>query len=512
MVVAIDLLTPLVREHGRHELAGDLGRSWLLAGRANERLHRPSPALAAYRSARIMLGAAVVREGQAGLADDLAAAYDREAALVREHKSPRAGAEIAVRAVDLWQRMADLDGPGDWTDQLATARERLGAALLAAGDTDGAREQFEEVLRLLPESEIGEAPGRRDLAATAHRQLGVLARLAGEPIRASGHHQHALHLLADADEPGFTRVLVLESLSGALADAGHLDESVQVLQQSATELGLLVRRGLRGEEDLAEWHRRLANALLDLGDFSAAVDAARTGLTHYGRLITGGRAELVEPAARLRASYGYARHRLSDVDAAIAAIGAARTVLAADDVVADGLAAELATLRTVVELAPADLPAWFAAQQEALTSAAALSRAGRTQESSRRVEEIVGSLGWLIRARPTEQGYAMCGQAGIHLGMSALHARRNGAAHHGFVVAVDCYAVLVDNGLHQYLEDWARAYVGLASLLTVLGDDEGADDVVTELLANLADVDRAAVPEWRERAGRAVAEMRVTRG
>jgi tetratricopeptide (TPR) repeat protein len=273
-----------------------------------------------------------------------------------------------------------------------------------------------------------------------------------------------------------------------------------------------VRRGLRGEADLAEANRRLANALLEFGDFQAAADAARTGLGHYERMIAIGREDLVEPAARLRASYGYACHRLSDVDGAIAAIGAARTVLTADDVLASGLAAQLETLRTLAALTPADLRAWFDAQREALTTATALSRSGLTGEASRQVEEIVGSLGWLIRTRPTEQGYAMCGQAGVHLGMSAMHARRNGAARHGFSVAVDCYATLVDNGLHQYVEDWARAYVGLASLLTVLGDDDGADDVVTELLANLDDVDRTVVPEWRERAVRVVAEMRVTRG
>ncbi|WP_084734858.1 protein kinase [Actinophytocola xinjiangensis] len=508
---AVDLLGPLVDGHGRHELAGDLGRAWLITGRAHERLERPRPALAAYRSARTMLAAAVVREGQTGLAGELASAFDREATLVREQDGAGAGAAVAGRAAELWQRLADLGGPRPWTDELATARERFGVALGAAGDSDGARAQFEEVLRLLPESELGSSAARRELAAMAHRQLGVLARRGGEPIRACGHHQHALHLLADAGASGYARVLVLDSLGGALADAGHLDESVQVFQQSAEELDLLVRRGVRGAEDLAASHRRLANALLDLGEFASAADAARTGLGHYERLIALGRTDLAEPAARLRASRGYACHLMSDVDGALAELGAAMAVLGGDPVVAGKLAAKLAALRTVAGLGPGDLPAWFGTQAEALTSASALARAGRTREASRQVEEILGGLGWLIRVLPTEQGYAMCGQAGIHLGMSALHARRNGAAHHGFVVAVDCYSVLVDNGLHQYLEDWARAHVGLASLLTVLGDDEGADDVVTELLANLADIDQSAVPEWRSRAGRAVAEMRVTR-
>ncbi|HEX2132143.1 MAG TPA: protein kinase [Actinophytocola sp.] len=506
-LAAVDRFAPLVREHGRHELAGDLGRAWSLVGRAHASLGRPRPALDAYRAARVMLAAAVVRDGRTDLAGDLATAHDHEATLTRELAGPRAGAEVARRAVELWQR---LDERGAWLAELGTARERYGTALMEAGDPAGAREQFDAVLRLVPET--GPSTRWRALAAMAHRQHGVLLRRAGDPVGACGRYQHALYLLADADDPGFTRVLVLESLSAALGDAGHLDESVQVLRQSSEELAMLVTTGVRGEADLADSTRRLANALLELGDFPAARETAVAGLEHYGRLIAGGRDDLVVPAARLRASYGYVCHRLSEVEEAVAAIADARAVLGTDPVVARGLDAQLAVLRAVAALRPADLDGWFAEQRTALSAAATLSRSGRTREASRQGEEIVGSLGWLTRTRPTEQGYALCGQAGVHLGMWALHARRNGAARHGFAVAADCFGTLVDNGLHQYVEDWARAYVGTASLLTVLGDDGGADDVVAELLATMADVDRAAVPEWRRRAGRVMAEMRSNRG
>ncbi|MCT2586936.1 protein kinase domain-containing protein [Actinophytocola gossypii] len=506
-LAAVARFAPLVREHGRHELAGDLGLAWSLAAAAHADLGRPGPAWDAYRAARVMLAAAVVRDGRDDLADELATVFDHEATLARELAGARAGAEAAGRAVELWRSLGER---GDRLAELATARERYGTALMEAGDTAGAREQFDAVLRLVPESEVSSR--WRTLAAMAHRQHGVLLRRAGDPVGACGRYQHALYLLADADDSGFTRVLVLESLSGALGDAGHLDESVQVLRQSSEELAMLVTTGVRGEADLADSTRRLAGALLELGDFPAARETALAGLAHYGRLIAGGRDDLVVPAARLRATYGYVCHRLSDVDGAVAAISEARAVLGADAVVARGLDAQLAVLRAVAALRPEDLDGWFAEQRVALSAAAALSRSGRTREASRQGEEILGSLGWLTRTLPTEQGYALCGRAGVHLGMWALHARRNGAARHGFAVAAESFGTLVDNGLRQYVEDWARAYVGTASLLTVLGDDGGAEDAVAELLAIMADVDGAAVPEWRERAARVVAEMRSARG
>lgn len=509
---AIDLLTPLVRVAGRLEPATDLGRAWFQAGRAYERTEQPRSALAAYRAARSMLFDAVVREGHDGLAGELAAAYDEEARLAREHEDRRAGVRVAGQAVELWQRLADLDGPGSWTVELATAREKLGAALLARGDADGAREQFDEVLRLVPESDIDGSPRRRTLVATAHRQHGVLLRRSGDPVGACGRYQHALHLLADGTEPDeeSARVTVLESLGVALGDAGHLEESVQVLQQSAEELVPLVASGLRGEADLAESNRRLATALFALGDYAAAADAAAQGLARYDRLIEAGRDDLVRPAARLRAARGALLHRLSDVEGAVAELAAAAPRLSAQ--ARRGLDAQVAELRAVTALGPGDLDAWYTAQEQGLAAAAAASRAGRTREASRRIEPILGSLGWVTAAHPSERGHALRGQAGVHLGMSGMHARRNRSAHHGFVTAIDSFGRLVDGGNHRYVEDWARAYVGLASLLTVLGDDDGADGVVAELVANLAPVDPEAVSEWRSRANGVVSELRANRG
>ncbi|OLF16782.1 protein kinase [Actinophytocola xanthii] len=503
----VDLLTPLVNDAGRHELAADLGRGWFLLARALESLGRREPAMDAYRMTRYLLTEAVVRDGRDELTDKLATAYDREVALA----DPRAGAEIATRAVELWQRLADLDGPGGWTVELAAAREKLGTALMEAGDEDGAREQFDEVLRLVPEQEIGTSARRRTLAAMAHRQHGVLLRRAGDPMGACGRYRHALYLLADDEEPGFTRVLVLESLSAALGDAGHLDESAQVLAQSTEELAPLVDRGLRGEADLADSYRRLTNARYELGDFHGAQDAAQAGLEVYTRLVGQGRDDLVEAAARLRASYGYLRHRLSDVDGAVVAITAARARLGSDPVVARGLDSQLELLRSLTAMEPDELDGWFDAQREVLAEATTLSGSGLALAASRLVEEVLGSAGWVARTHPGERAFALCGLAGVQLGMSAMPVRRNGAARHGFLAAVEAYGRLVADGRRQYVDDWARAHVGLASLLTVVEDDAGADEVVTDLLAKLADAAPAALPTWRERVVRAVADMRATR-
>jgi hypothetical protein len=62
--MAVDLLGPLVREQGWHELAGYLGQALFRVGRAEESLDCPRPALEGYRAAAEMLAEAVQRDGR----------------------------------------------------------------------------------------------------------------------------------------------------------------------------------------------------------------------------------------------------------------------------------------------------------------------------------------------------------------------------------------------------------------------------------------------------------------
>ncbi|TVT55842.1 serine/threonine protein kinase [Amycolatopsis rhizosphaerae] len=515
--IAVDLLGPLVREQGWHELTGPLGQALFQVGRAEESLDRPRPALEGYRAAAKMLAEAVQRDGRSDLADELALAYDHESTLVRRLESPQAGATVARRAVDLWQRLADLDGSQTWLAQLADAREKLAAALMDAGDADAAREQLDSVLRLIPEHEATSAD-LSALVAMAHRQHGVLRRRAGDPLGACERYQHALDVLGDGPEPrrDVARVLILESMAAALGDAGYLAEAVGVIEQSVRIVESLVRQGLRGESELAGSYHRLANDHLRIGDYERAARAAETALEVYDRLTGAGRDDLVLEAARLRVAYGTTLHRLSDVDGAIAAIAAARPVFAeagrTDEqlaFMARGIDAQLAELRALTALGPADLGRWLEQAQAQVNDAGRLSRAGQTHYASMTLESIIADLAWLSRYHPTEAVLRLLGQAGCHQGAIALHAHRDAAAFNGFTIASNAYAAMVDGGLVHHLEDLAKALIGLASLQALLGDDAGSARVIDELVGRVARIAPASAPAWRALAERTVARMRA---
>lgn len=93
--------------------------------------------------------------------------------------------------------------------------------------------------------------------------------------------------------------------------------------------------------------------------------------------------------------------------------------------------------------------------------------------------------------------------------MIALHAHRDAAAFNGFAVAINAYGAMVDGGLVHHLEDVAKAFIGLAGLQAVLGDDAGSARMIDQLVHRVARIDPASAPAWRARAERTVARMRA---
>ena len=513
----VELLDPLVHEQGWYELAGDLGQALFQVGRAQEDLDRPKPALECYRAAGLVLADAVLRDGRTELSEELALAYDHESTLARNLESPRGGAEVAARAVALWQRMAELDGPTAWIERLADARTKLAAALMDAGEVDAAREQLDQVLLLIPESAASTAE-RSALVALAHRGHGVLLRRAGDPRGACERYRRALEVLGDEPEPrrDQTKVLILESMAAALGDAGYLADAVNVTGQSVRIVESLVERGIRGESELADSYQRLANDHMRIGDYERAARAAETALQVYQRLIGAGRDDLITEAARLRMVYGTALHLLSDVDGAIAAIASALPVFAKAGrtneqmaFIARGIDAQLASLRALTALGPADLDRWLGDAQARITDLGRLSRSGQTREASLLIEEIIGDLAWLGRLHPSEAVFRLLGQAGSHQGVIALHAHRDAASYNGFAVAINSYGALVTGGQTGYLEDLAKAFTGLAGLLAVLGDQAESARMIDELERRVTAVDPASASAWRTRAEHTVARMRA---
>jgi serine/threonine protein kinase len=514
---AAEQLTTLVRDRGWHELAGDLGRARLETGRAHEMLGQPRPALAAYREARSTFTDAVVRDGRSDLAEHLAEAYDHESTLVGLLEGPAAAVVVSTRAVELWQRLAALDGPASLAIGLAKALQKLGTALMDTGDPESARLRFEEALRQIPGSML-DAPGARLTLAHTHRAYGVLLRTSGNPGAACRRYEEALAVLGEPRHHDrlAARSLILESLAGALGDAGRYGDAIRAQRASLTDLELLARQG-RQTAQLAGSYQRLSNALLQTGDLEAAKNAAATALAKFETLIAAGRDDLVEEAARQRASYGAILHRLADIDGAAAALAAARdtyVTLGGTDArfanVARVLGSQVDALRELIALGPGDVDAWLGRQRSALEQAGQLSRGGDTRHASLQLEEIIGSLIWVKRHHPTVEGFVLTAQAGTYLGITAMHAGRDAAARHGFVTAIDNYRPLAAYD-RRLIDDWAKAHVGLAAHLALMGDDEGAGAVVDRLEADIGELDRASARRWRAHAEEQVAEMRTLR-
>ncbi|NUT47316.1 MAG: protein kinase [Saccharothrix sp.] len=498
---AVDMLRPLVDGHGWSELTGDLGAALLETGRAHEHLGRPAEALAHYRSARATLAKAVLEDGRVQWIDRLATAFHHESTVTTNLGDPAAGALVAQQALDLLQRTAALDGP-EGNHRLAVAKLRLATARMDLGDADGARQQLDDVLRLVDPATSPEAVV---LVATAHREHGHLLRQGGDPHAAIGRFEQALAVLGEATAPdaAMSRVHTWGSLANALGDLGEHERALGAFQTALNGLDGLVAQGTAHPSDLVPLHHRFANALSAYGDYAGATEVGRVASDGYAELIGGGRTDLVEEAARLRVMRGYALLALSEVDSALVDLAAGRAAFAAmpGERAADVVRVvdeDVAWLRRLSALAEPD--SWLETEREALDRAGQVSRSGGTRQASMMTEKTVGRLGALASRQPTGPVLDLLGVAGLQLGVCAMHAGRNAAARHGFATAIDAFGALVRGGYRTYLERWVQAHGGLATVHALTGDEDAVMHVLDVLSREMAAVDPVNAAEWRQRA------------
>jgi tetratricopeptide (TPR) repeat protein len=150
---AIEVLEPLAGDSRIDDVVDDLGHAFFLAGNAEEHLDRPQAAQAAYSASALQLERAVVRDGRADLADELARSIDHEATLMRKLGNPPAAVQAGRRAVELWERLAQLEGEAAWGTRLADARTKLAAHLEVNGQLDEAMSLLTQALDQLQSSE-----------------------------------------------------------------------------------------------------------------------------------------------------------------------------------------------------------------------------------------------------------------------------------------------------------------------------------------------------------------------
>jgi serine/threonine protein kinase len=147
---AIGLLVPL----GDDADVAAMAEAMFLAGEAEEHLDRPQAAMDRFDGSARVLEAAVERDGRADLADAYARSLDHHATLARSLGDARRGLELGQRAVQLWKRLAAIDGAGPWDLRLADARIKLAVHLQANGHPDAAEREIAAAMRLLEEEEL----------------------------------------------------------------------------------------------------------------------------------------------------------------------------------------------------------------------------------------------------------------------------------------------------------------------------------------------------------------------
>ncbi|MBO3751927.1 serine/threonine protein kinase [Streptosporangiaceae bacterium NEAU-GS5] len=528
---AVDLYTPLVERDGHYDLAGELGEAYLYLGYAHEHLAHPRESLAAYCNGRILLEQAVLREGRSDLANTLSECAEFESTLTLELEGPEQALDLQRRSIATWRRLTGLDGADAWGSQLARALTGLAGSLREIGDP-AALELLDEAARAIEAMREPRPHATRRIMASIHRERGVSHRKAGDLAAAHQECAAAVTLLADSEDPAeiSMRVLALETLSAVLAESGHVNDGLAMLEWSVADVEALVAAGLQPQASLPESRQRLAGARFDAGLLDEAWTALSAAYSGFEELVRAGRDDLRTEAARTASLAGEIMLRLGRPEQAVSAFQDARghwealapgdlrvrrmmsspdtvrraqeragampgaAAPAGPEAIVEIIGRRIAEIQEMLAVRAGDVPAFLATIRERKTHAGQLTRSGLPRDASRIMEELAGSLLWLSRTHPGEHVSALLGEIGIGLGLTSMHSRRDAAAIRGFTLAVEQYEALVtESGLEAYRDDWFRALYGLAACLAFLGDQAGVARVADEL-------DRLAphrAAEWR---------------
>ncbi|MER7539921.1 serine/threonine-protein kinase [Streptomyces sp. NPDC097704] len=533
---AVSMYAPLVRDHGVHEYSGSLGQALFRVGRCEERRGMPQTAHAAYGLASEYLETAVLRDGLAEFTEHLARSYDHESRFVADLQDPERAVGIARRAVDMWRRVADMDGLRSTGGFLAEALRRLADALHDTGRMDEAEEVIAEGIRV-----TGDPAYRRDatgrlIAAVLHRTRGVGHRRSGRFDEAWHECATALDLLKEekGTEATETRILVLETMSGTCSDSGSYRQALVIAQDVMAETFKQGRDGFLRDADLADAVHRLAHARFDYGLAGDAAVAAREALKIYDRIIARGRVDLAAEALRTRALLGECLLRTGELDDAAQEL---ETALRAYETVSDrdldrsmprrhgsspagqlrtslgeSLELGLAEVREALGAGPETREQELDRRSSAYDVGRELFRSGARREASLFLERSAGILAWLAVAHPGEDVERIRAETLLLLATCAASCERAGAARYAFRGAAECLRRLTtDLGRPECADRWFEACVARVGWLVWNGDESEAQTVLEELHREVRVFRPAQRETWDRRAENSMAEARELR-
>ncbi|MFF4422248.1 protein kinase [Streptomyces sp. NPDC001549] len=547
---AVELYTPLIRAHGMHNYAGNLGRALLLVGRCHELRGRVREALTAYREASEQLEAAVLRDGKSELTEYLAQSYDYESALVGQLNNPEQAVEPAQRAVDIWRHVTALDGLGTGGQSLAEALSKLAEALRDAGRLDESEQRIAEGLRVVDDPEYSCGSHGDVTKARVYRNRAVAHRRRGQFYEAFHWCQAALDVLAPAEghDVVLMRILIRQTVTGLYRDCGLHRAALEECEATMSETDAYVRQGTLPAFELADGFRRLAVVRIQFGLAYDAAAAARSSLATYERLIADGRLDLASNAANTRRILALALMRTGELRSAaweleegvhhFRNLPATDVALAKDarmrsgpsgepaeelpsgdaprpawaalrDSIVQSLTDLLAQVRATLDSGPVEVPELLARFRKSYSDAGEMGRNGEVQEASHQLEDTAGQLTWLAATFPGDEVERLRAETGQLLGRYAMQCGRGGAAEHGFRIAVDSYRRLrSERGQPEYVERWFESYIGWAAARIVEGDDAGAEDVVREMRQHLRHLRPKQTRAWEQRADDTLRKLR----
>ncbi|MGW8359333.1 protein kinase domain-containing protein [Streptomyces wedmorensis] len=527
---AVDLYAPLVRDHGIHEYSGDLGRALFRVGRVAEHRGSPQVALSAYGLASEALASAVLRDGRPEFTEDLARSYDHESRFTADLEDPERAVAMARRAVDMWRRVADMDGLGPTGGSLVEALRRLAEALQDAGHMLEAETAIEEAVRVTTDPGFRRDRTGRLIEAGLYRAWGVWHRRRGRHDEAWRECTRALDLLEgqEGEEAAHFRILAMETLSGVCLDTGRYRQAVVMCQDVVAAMLAQAKAGFLRQADLADGIHRLAQARAEYGNAGDAAVAARLALENYDGLVTEGRVDLAADAARTRMLLGVCLLREGELDSAADELESAlRCYESLSDRDVDRIMPPggprrtaqiesieylLAETREVLAIGPDQLERELDRRRAVQAAAHELFQVGSPREASQLLEHSAGMLHRLALVHPGDAVEQVLAETALLLGICAGSCSRGGAARHAFRRAVASFRRLAtDLGRPEFAPRCFDACIVWASALGWEGDEPGVRAVLQEMRRQVDHIRPAEAETWERRAEESMAEVRESR-
>jgi serine/threonine protein kinase/tetratricopeptide (TPR) repeat protein len=522
---SIDILTPLVAEEGRAELTGELGQAYFYAGMSLEFLSRVREALDAYSQSSRWLSAAVLEEGQSELVDDLARSLDYESTLARSLGDPEIAITLSRRAVKLWENLVQVEGADTQGLHLADALCKLGTNLGVTGQLDEAVAVLERSIQLYREHGGDLSVEIQTKYAAAVMERAVVFRTVRDLESAIQCHSEAFELVRSFDDSQARHMAALISmnLSNALNDAGDYGQSLSWIDEAITRWEALIEAGeVNRRDDLIAALQNRFNKLHRLGMLEEACATADRVLPMYERLVSEeGRDDLAFDMGRLLFAVGYAYRNLFRPEEALPYFERGLSLLETARLGVDfrqikeyseTLTRMIRELRELLAVKPADFERWIVKAREQAELAQRLGQMGETTHAQQILHEAVSIVVHLGRVSGEPRFLEDAVRWSLSEGVVAMHARLTPASESAFRFALSLAdQLLTTQPRPDLIEDLAKAYLGLASLFQIEGQDDDAQTVAREMEARLETLDPRQRLRWSEMADRSLTEIRKLR-